>query len=668
MEAPGKLWFHDTVSALAYSLAQPHANSPPLQPPFNDLTQFILKQHAQMPDYLRAPMLAATLGFDWLGLLKGGKCFHSQSLEARARQNASWKNSSVGFKRDLIRYFESLATLALYSRGRSWNDSVGQTSRLSLTSECRLEAWSDREKQLVLPGKQGFLMMETGATPILRVSPCVQDQGQVAQTAPNLILEPNAELRAEIVVVGSGPGGAITACLLAEAGRDVLLIEEGQFLLLDSCEPFSVDEMLQKYRHGGQTVAMGRNKIAYVEGRCVGGGSEINSGLYHRTPPDILERWRKEFQVEALGENDLRPHFEKCEQDLSVSLLPCTAPPASLKLHEGATRLGWKSLEVPRWFRYENSALRTPHSTLGRRQSMTETFIPRFLRAGGRLLQRTRVFRLRQAGPNWVIEARHETGGVVRIAADALFLCAGAVQSPALLRRSGITRNIGNSLQVHPTVKMVARFPEAVNAADMGVPVHQVKEFAPRLSLGCSISSQPYLALGLIDHPEAATNTSRDWQNLAVYYAMITSEGRGSVRNLPGFNDPLVRYSLSENDRRNLPDGLRKLAEILFESGATALYPSLTRGPVLRCRGCLGKLPEILPDGLASLMTIHLFSSCPMGEDQAKCATDSFGRVHGFKNLFVNDASLLCTAPGVNPQGSIMALARRNALKFLGKL
>jgi choline dehydrogenase-like flavoprotein len=112
---------------------------------------------------------------------------------------------------------------------------------------------------------------------------------------------------------------------------------------------------------------------------------------------------------------------------------------------------------------------------------------------------------------------------------------------------------------------------------------------------------------------------------------------------------------------------LKKLSQILFESGAVELYPSLARGPVLRCNGCLEKLPEILPDGLASLMTIHLFSSCPMGEDQSKCAADSFGRVHGFKNLFINDASLLCTAPGVNPQGSIMALARRNALCFLAK-
>ena len=157
------------------------------------------------------------------------------------------------------------------------------------------------------------------------------------------------------------------------------------------------------------------------------------------------------------------------------------------------------------------------------------------------------------------------------------------------------------------------------------------------------------------------------WQNMAVYYAMITSEGRGTVRGLPGFRDPLVRYALTENDRRNLADGLKKLAQILFEAGAGELFPSLARGPVLRSNGCLSKLPEALPDGVANLMTIHLFSSCPMGEDLGKCATDSFGRVHGFKNLFVNDASLLCTAPGVNPQGSIMALARRNALDFLGK-
>ena len=610
MEQPNHFWFHDTVSALIYSFAGLNEENGAL-PPFNDLTGFILQQHAQMPDYLRGPMLAATLAFDTAGVMNGGKLFHRQPPEVRRRQIAAWKNSKAGFKRDLIRYFESLTALALHSRG---------------------------------PG------------------PPASRNG--SGTPENTIIHPAAGLQAEIVVIGSGPGGAITACLLAEAGRDVLLVEEGPFYPLPSCEPFSRNEMLQKYRNGGQTVAMGRNKISYVEGRCVGGGSEINSGLYHRTPPEMLERWQKEFQVEALSESEMRPHFETCERDVSVSLLPGPAPTASLKLHEGAARLGWKSLEVPRWFRYAAAGSPSPQGT---RQSMTETYLPRFLRAGGRLLPLTRVRQLKPDGTKWVLAATHDAAKPVRIAAGAVFLCAGAVQTPALLRRSGITRNIGDSLQMHPTVKIVARFPEAVNAADMGVPVHQVKEFAPRLSFGCSISSTAYLALGLLDHPQAAREVARTWTHMAIYYAMITSEGRGSIRTLPGFCDPLVRYRLTGTDRRNLADGLKKLAQILFESGASGLYPGLTRGPELLRRDDLAGLPEPLPDGLASLMTIHLFSSCPMGEDRSRCAADSFGRVHGFEGLFLNDASLLCTAPGVNPQGSIMALARRNTLHFLGQ-
>jgi choline dehydrogenase-like flavoprotein len=609
MQPPEHLWFHDAVSALTYSFAEQNETSVAFSAPFNDITRFILRQRGQMPDYLRAPMLAATLGFDAAGFLKGGKCFHRQAPELRKRQIAAWKYSHTGFKRDLIRYYETLATFALHSRDNA---------------EAR-------------PGRPESFQ-------------------------ENIIENPAAESHAEIVIIGSGPGGAITACLLAEAGRDVLLVEEGGFYAQDSCEPFSKDEMLQKYRNGGQTVAFGKNKIGYVEGRCVGGGSEINSALYHRTPPEILDRWRKEFQVKELSEPEMRPHFESCERDISVSTLPCPALPASLRLHDGATRLGWKSLEVPRWFRYAENSDRPK----GTRQSMTETFVPRFLRAGGKILPRTRVHKLRQDGMKWVLEAKHNSQDEIRISAGTVFLCAGAIQTPALLRRSGITRKIGDSLQVHPTAKIVARFSDPVNAAGMGVPVHQVKEFAPRLSFGCSISSPAYLALGLLDHPQAAQRVAADWNHMAIYYAMITSEGRGTVRTLPGFRDPLVRYSLTKTDRTNLADGLQKLARILFESGASSLCPGLAQGRELLQRDDIKVLPDILPDGLANLMTIHLFSSCPMGEDRDRCAADSFGRVHGYNNLFINDASLLCTAPGVNPQGSIMALARRNILHFLG--
>lgn len=609
-------WFHDIASALAYSVARDHAapNYPQLQPPWNDLTSFICTEQAQMPDYLRLPMQAATIAFDIFGVVHGGRLFHGRDANARRRQIDSWKNSSIAFQRDLVRYHESLATLALYSR----------------------PATPDGRPASAEPGR---------SSEIPRAS---------------VVTNPAGELRCEIAVVGSGPGGAITACLLAEAGRDVLLIEEGPFLSLDSCESFSRDEMLQKYRNGGQTVAFGKNKIAYVEGRCVGGGSEINSGLYHRTPPEILDLWRREFQVDGLAEKDLLPHFEACERDVSVSVMPGALPPASLKLHDGATRLGWKSLEVPRWFRYDADGS-------GKRQSMTETFVPRFLRARGKLLPDSRVLRIHRDGAQWQLTARHGHAGALRIQAGTVFLCAGAVQTPALLRRSGITRNIGDSLRLHPTVKLTAAFPESVNSADMGVPVHQVKEFSPRLSFGCSVSTPAYLALGMMDHPSHSSEVRENWTRMANYYAMITGEGRGTVRTLGRFRDPLVRYRLTEQDRRDLGDGLHKLAQILFASGATALYPAVGRAKPVTRPDEINQWPNALPSGLANLMTIHLFSSCPMGENKSRCATDSFGLVHGMDQLYIADASLLCTAPGVNPQGSIMALARRNALHFLGQ-
>ncbi|MDB6065758.1 MAG: putative oxidoreductase [Pedosphaera sp.] len=611
--------FADTVSALVYSLAQARAEAarPDSQPPYNDLVRFVLGQHSRMADYLRAPLATATMGFDLLAILGKGQRFHTLPPEARVGQIEAWKNSKIGFQRDLIRYYESLAMLALYSRD--------------------------------------------GTASVPNTKSSVGEASEISET--QVLVNPAHELRAEVVVVGSGPGGAITACLLAEAGRKVLLIEEGEYLSLESCIPFTKEEMVQKYRNGGQTVAMGANKIAYVEGRCVGGGSEINSGLYHRTPPDILETWRKEFQVEGLAEADLRPHFEACETDVTVSLMPGPAPAASLKLHDGATRLGWKSLEVPRWFRYT-----TGTNSSGKRQSMTETFIPRFLKAGGQLLPRTRAETLRQAGAGWMLNAQHVTTGALRITADTMFICGGAVQTPALLRRSGIMNNVGDSLRLHPTVKVVAKFSEEVNSSEMGVPVHQVKEFAPRFSFGCSISTPPYLALALLDHPAEALTASRSWRQMATYYAMITGEGRGTVRALPHFRDPLVRYKLTAHDRRDLAEGMTKLCQALFESGAETLYPGMAGVQRLINKDDLKKLPDALPSGLASLMTIHLFSSCPMGEDKDKCATNSFGQVHGFRNLYVGDASLLCTAPGVNPQGSVMALARRNALAFLKRL
>jgi choline dehydrogenase-like flavoprotein len=473
-------------------------------------------------------------------------------------------------------------------------------------------------------------------------------------------------LRAEVVIIGAGPGGAVAAALLAEAGLDVLLVEEGPHLSLDSAPHFSHEEIVQKYRNGGITVGMGTTKIAYVEGRCVGGGSEVNRGLYHRTPPEVLNAWRREFAIDALSDAEMKFHHEACERIARVSHLPGLAPPLSLKLYEGAVRLGWKAVEVPRLVTYSNDS-DTGHP-IARKQSMTETFVPLFRNAGGRLLANARVQYLSRRAGRWQVRAHHgsdrRAGRVLDIMADTVVVACGAIQTPALLRRSGITRNVGDTLRFHPMLKVVASFSEEVNLPGQLDPVHQVKEFDPRFSMGCSISSRSTLALSLVDHPEYMAEVDRNWRNMAIYYVQTTG-GSGTVRTVPGFKDVLVRAQIDTNDMRTLGEGLQKLGECLFAACAVALYPSIVGAPVLRSPADLKRIPGELAAKRASLSTLHLFSTCPMGQHESRSATDSFGKVSGVDGLYVSDSSLLPGPTVVNPQGSVMAIAHRNALRLL---
>ena len=213
-----------------------------------------------------------------------------------------------------------------------------------------------------------------------------------------------AKMAADIVVIGSGPGGAVTATLCAEAGKSVLLVEEGQNLPLHSAAHFSQAEILQKYRNAGVNVALGPTKLSYVEGCCVGGGSEINRGIYHRTPDYILDEWRTEYKVNDLSPGGLTPHFAACEMTARVEYLPGDAPLMSRRLYDGASNLGWLAIEAPRLYRYGSPG------TPGHKQSMSETFVPRFLKAGGRLITETFVNRIAQSAGRWRAFARHTSG------------------------------------------------------------------------------------------------------------------------------------------------------------------------------------------------------------------------------------------------------------------
>ncbi|HWC00732.1 MAG TPA: GMC family oxidoreductase N-terminal domain-containing protein, partial [Bryobacteraceae bacterium] len=133
-------------------------------------------------------------------------------------------------------------------------------------------------------------------------------------------------VRCQDLVIGSGPGGSITAGLLAEAGRDVILVEEGRSTGERPPEPFSLDEMVQRYRHRGLNPAFGSPKVVFVEACCLGGGSEINSGLYHRTPEDVLENWRRGYGLQAAGPTEMETHFAAVERSIGVTRSPGPLP------------------------------------------------------------------------------------------------------------------------------------------------------------------------------------------------------------------------------------------------------------------------------------------------------------------------------------------------------
>jgi len=478
--------------------------------------------------------------------------------------------------------------------------------------------------------------------------------------------EVSAQLRAEVVVIGSGPGGAVTATLCAEAGKSVMLIEEGEDLPLESAPHFSREEIIQKYRNAGINIGFGKAKIAYAEGRCVGGASEINRGLYHRLPSSVLDDWRARFEVAEFSLAGLTPHFEACEATAKVEYLPGPAPLISSRLHDGATRLGWNSIEVPRLYAYAQGAENAP----GRKQSMSATFVPRFLEAGGRLIADTWVKNMTRSNGRWHIRGRHAPAGraprLVEIMSDTVFVCCGAVQSPALLRRSGFKRNVGNSLRFHPMLKVVAEFDDEVNVPGDLEPVHQIKEFDPRFSMGCSMSKRPALALAMAPHPDHVGEVDRNWQRMAIYYVQSTG-GSGTVRNLPGFRDPLVRVGLGPADLTELAEGLRRLAEVLFAAGAVRIYPSIPGYAPLQSPDDIAALPETLSPAQANATALHLFSSCPMGENDLVCAADSFGKIKVVDGLYIGDSSMLCGPTVVNPQGAVMAIAHRNALNAIDR-
>ena len=466
----------------------------------------------------------------------------------------------------------------------------------------------------------------------------------------------------DFIIIGSGPGGSVSAKLLQNSGYKTCILESGYDYPNNTIAQYSYNEILKQYKNGGINVTLGNANITYVEGETLGGGSQINSGLYHRTPKSILKHWEEKYQLKESTVSDLDKYFLKVEKDLIISWFPEEhIPKASLILKDGAEKLGWKVQEVPRWFSYDSLK-----SSKGMKMTMKRTYLKSYIKNGGIIYNNTKAKKIKKVKKKWILFT-DTPKGQKKFSSKNLIISAGTINTPTLLKRSKLINKRINQFQMHPTVKIVALFKDKINSSKMGVPVHQVKEFAPDFSFGCSISSKPYLKVAMLDHYKNKDLVEDNWEKMAIYYVMIVPEGRGKINNLPYFNDPLVRYNLTNKDKKNLSLGLKKLSELLLSAGAIELFPTIKGASPIKNKNEIESIPRALNLKKSSLMTIHLFSSCPIGENKALCVADSYGKVFGQEGLYISDGSMLPTAPGVNPQGSIMAFAYRNIHRIISK-
>jgi hypothetical protein len=245
-------------------------------------------------------------------------------------------------------------------------------------------------------------------------------------------------------------------------------------------------------------------------------------------------------------------------------------------------------------------------------------------------------------------------------------VCGGAIQTALILRRSGLRKHVGDTLALNPMVRIAARFDEVVNDPSLGVPVQQVEEFKPLMTLGCSHSSLAHLALWLVGPAAERERILSVWPTVGVFYAKVSGKSRGKVRNVPITDEAFVRYPTGKEDVANVAEALHRLGRLLFAAGAREIINPIPGEPPIGTLGELDELRRRLTAKNVQLSTIHLHSTVPMGRPERGGATDAFGKLYAASNVYVNDASLLPDTPGINPQGTILAIARRNIVRFLG--
>jgi choline dehydrogenase-like flavoprotein len=493
--------------------------------------------------------------------------------------------------------------------------------------------------------------------------------------APLEIAEDTA-LECDVVVVGSGAGGGPVAAVLADAGLDVVVVETGGYYDDEDFDGAEVTALTQFY--AGAPSASDDESIGLVAGSCLGGGTVVNYTTSFATPDHVRAEWA-EHGVPAFAGDEFTTSLAAVSERLGVNQEHNTPGERDRLLQEGAQTLGWSSGAQPRNVRACAQGKECGYCGLGCRvgakMSTTKTWLADAHGRGTRLVVRTRVDRvLVEHGAARGVEGRTVGGHRLTVRSRAVVAACGAIQTPALLRRSGVQNdNVGRHLRVHPVAAVMGIFDDELRAWEGVMQARYVDEHADlRDGYGVIYETGPlhphlFLSFAPWSGGRASYELMQALGHIAPVGVLLRDRDGGEVR-VGRDGEPVVRYRLSTFDRDHLRRGVDGAAELLEAAGARRIFSSHARW-VSYEPGRDGDRRRFMRDadacgyaaGRIQLLGFHLQGSARMGGSPASSACDPTGQTWDVRDLYVCDGSAFPTATGVNPHLSIQSVAHMNA-------
>ncbi len=479
------------------------------------------------------------------------------------------------------------------------------------------------------------------------------------------------ELSSDYVVVGSGPGGAAAAVILARGGASVTIVEAGPWRDPDDYPSTAYGGMRDLLDDFGATITRGRALWPIVQAKAVGGTSTVNSAICVRTPGDIFEQWTAEHGLDgaALSET-VWSHQDRLESELFVEETSEGSLGRSNELAIlGGDNAGFGGHLMRRYVKdCAGSGQCLQGCRGGQKQSTNLNYVPEVIERGGSVLSCAPVKRVVLEGKTAIGVRGHFVHPATRKRGAPFFVrgtkgvvvAASATHSPALLQRSGIrSRALGAEFRAHPGTGIFGVYDDPV---DMNTGVTQgwastAFRETPGFKLETLSIPLELVASRLSGAGLELMQRLSEYRHIAMWCHAVRAESTGTVKN--GFGDkPIVRYTLDREDMERFRQGMLTLAKTHVAAGARAVIPGIYGMPYQLKADEIDQLEDapLDPRNYIAILS-HLFGGCVMGSDPARSVTDENGRVRGYENLTVADASVIPTNLGVNPQHTIMALA-----------